>query len=100
MMGGRDPPYRQRRKGWGCTDTELRGFATSATGLFRGPGVFITTASFTNDAREHAARSDPTVILVDGEMLAELMIDHEVGVTAVATYAIKRIDSDFFDEER
>lgn len=63
-------------------------------------GVFITTASFTDDAREYAARMDPTVILVDGDTLAELMIDHEVGVTTVATYAIKRIDSDFFDEER
>ena len=54
---------------------------------------------FTADAREYAARMEPTVILVDGAMLAELMIDHEVGVTTEAVYALKRVDSDFFDEE-
>ena len=41
----------------------------------------------------------PRVILVDGERLAELMIDHNVGVSDRQTYAVQRVDSDYFDEE-
>jgi len=39
------------------------------------------------------------IVLIDGERLAQLMIDHEIGVANVATYSIKRIDADYFAEE-
>jgi restriction system protein len=62
-------------------------------------GVFITTSTFSNDAKEFAARSDPKIALVDGRALAGLMIEFGLGVTTTATYEIKRVDSDYFGEE-
>lgn len=61
-------------------------------------GVLITTSSFSNEAREYAARVGNTV-LVDGQKLAELMIEHGVGVTEIARYTLHKIDSDYFEEE-
>jgi restriction system protein len=40
---------------------------------------------------------DSRIILIDGEHLAQLMIDHNVGVTQLASYETKRIDSDYFE---
>lgn len=78
---------------------DVQQFVGALQGKRARKGVFITTASFTDDAREYAARMDPTVILVDGNTLAELMIDHDVAVDTAAVYAVKRIDSDFFDDD-
>ncbi|MEW6725467.1 MAG: restriction endonuclease [Bacillota bacterium] len=61
-------------------------------------GVLITTSSFSNEAREYADRVGNTV-LVDGRELAELMIEHGVGVTEIARYTLYKIDSDYFEEE-
>lgn len=61
-------------------------------------GVLITTSSFSNEAREYAGRVGNTV-LVDGQKLAELMIEHGVGVTEIARYTLYKIDSDYFEEE-
>lgn len=62
-------------------------------------GLFITTARFSEDARGYARKQHAVrVVLVDGQRLAELMIEHNLGVTPIARYEIKRIDSDFFDD--
>ena len=62
-------------------------------------GVIITTAGFSSNARASAEGSDnPKIVLIDGEQLAQLMIDHDVGVSTVETYEIKRVDSDYFAE--
>jgi len=62
-------------------------------------GVFITTSSFTPSAKEEAAKSiDPKIILIDGQRLAQLMIEYNVGVTVKKIYEVKRIDYDYFDE--
>lgn len=62
--------------------------------------MFITTARFTKEAYEYADKQHTTkVILVDGEMLANLMIEYNLGVTTESIYEIKRIDSDFFNDE-
>lgn len=37
------------------------------------------------------------VVLVDGNTLAKLMIEYDIGVSVVSTYQVKKIDSDFFD---
>ncbi|MDE3241818.1 MAG: restriction endonuclease [Nitrospirota bacterium] len=62
-------------------------------------GIFITTSTFTKDAlasvRDYASR----VVLIDGMQLAGYMIDYDVGVSIMSTYDIKKIDSDFFDED-
>lgn len=62
-----------------------------------GKGLFITTAKFSDAAREYA--NNQHIILVDGKKLAELMIEFDVGVSTQKTYKIKRIDSDFFNED-
>jgi restriction system protein len=62
-------------------------------------GVFITTSQFTRDARDFVTRiGDKKIVLVDGFELAQLMIDHDIGVSTVTTYTIKRLDSDYFEE--
>jgi restriction system protein len=62
-------------------------------------GVFITTSSFSADARDYVKNIDPKIVLIDGRQLAELMIDFNVGVDPVISYQVKRITSDYFDEE-
>lgn len=62
-------------------------------------GVFITTSRFSAEAREFVKHLHVRVILIDGEHLAQLMIEHGVGVSVAATYQLKRIDSDFFADE-
>ncbi len=59
-------------------------------------GVFITTSSFTNDARDAAKQLN--IALVDGEMLTNLMIQYKVGVQVSQTYELYDIDDDFFEE--
>lgn len=62
-------------------------------------GLFITTSAFSADAEDCVSRIEAKVVLIDGESLAQLMIDHNVGVSTVGTYEIKKIDSDYFSEE-
>ncbi len=62
-------------------------------------GIFITTSHFTQEARDYAAGlRNSKIVLIDGEELAELMIDHGIGVATAATYEVKRVDSDYFAE--
>ena len=60
-------------------------------------GLFVTTGSFSPDAQKYA--NDRHIILIDGQHLAELMIEHDFGVSTEYTYRIKRIDMDVFEEE-
>ena len=62
-------------------------------------GIFITTSGFTRGARNSADNSDdPKIVLIEGEQLVQLMIDHNVGVSTIKTYELKRVDSDYFIE--
>jgi restriction system protein len=62
-------------------------------------GVFITTSSgFSKEAVGYASRLQGKVVLVDGEPLANLMVDYGVGVSLERPYEVKRLDSDYFDE--
>jgi restriction system protein len=78
---------------------EIQRFAGALQGQRARKGVFITTSSFTKEARTYAESIPTTIVLVDGAQLAELMIDHGVGVTPVKQYAIRRVDSDYFTVE-
>ena len=60
-------------------------------------GVLITTSGFTKDAIT-TARQIGTIVLVDGEQLAQLMIEYDLGVATEAVYPVKKVDQDFFDE--
>ena len=76
---------------------EVQGFYGALAGQRANKGVFITTSGYTAQAVEFA-RSVEKIVLVDGPRLVELMIDHEVGVSA-RTVKIPKIDSDYFDED-
>ena len=62
-------------------------------------GVFITTARFSKQAREITIPNNLKLRMVDGIELANLMIQNNLGVSVSYKYEIKKIDSDFFDEE-
>ncbi len=78
---------------------EVQRFAGALAGKRARKGVFITTSSFSSEAMAYAASIDTKIILISGAQLADLMIEHGVGVTTEATYELKRIDSDYFSEE-
>jgi restriction system protein len=77
---------------------EIQKFFGALHGKRAGKGVFITTSKFSADAREYAREVTPRVILVDGRQLAELMVDHNVGVTVQQTFELKSINLDYFVE--
>ena len=78
---------------------DIQQFAGALQGQRARKGVFITTSGFSTDAREYAVKIDTRIVLIDGVELARLMIAHGVGVTPVAVYELKRVDSDYFAEE-
>ena len=59
--------------------------------------LLLTTSSFTKEAEEYVSSVDRKVVLIDGTKLATLMIEHNVGISTVRTFEIKRIDSDYFE---
>jgi len=77
----------------------VQGFAGSLEGQRARKGILITTSTFTADAKEYVKRIEKRIILIDGDQLAKLMIDHDVGVTVAATYRVKKLNQDYFDEE-
>jgi restriction system protein len=78
---------------------EIQRFAGALQGQRARKGVFITTSDFTKEAHAYAATIQSTIVLVTGVQLAELMIDHGIGVALVRTYDVKRLDSDYFEVE-
>ena len=78
---------------------DVQGFVGSLLGLGATKGVFVTTSAFSNQATEYVRHLTQRVILIDGQRLAELMIEHNVGVRVSRTVEFKRIDEDFFAEE-
>ncbi len=76
---------------------ELQAFYGALAGQKAKKGVFITTSAYTAQAIEFA-KSVEGMVLIDGKRLTELMIDHEVGITAKVV-KIPKLDSDYFDDE-
>lgn len=62
-------------------------------------GIFITTSRFPRDTNDILKKTPKNIILIDGPKLANLMIEHDVGVSTQKNYKIKKIDTDFFPEE-
>ena len=62
-------------------------------------GVFITTSRFTEEAREYVKQVGSKIVLIDGERLAELMFEYDLGVSTEATFRVKKIDTDYFEED-
>ena len=78
---------------------EVQKFAGALQGRRARKGVLITTSSFSKDAIDYASQIDSKIVLIDGPMLAHRMIDFGVGVTPLASYELKQLDSDYFEED-
>jgi restriction system protein len=97
---GLDVVYVQAKR-WEATVGRpvVQGFVGALQGARATKGIIFTASSFSADAEAYAASVSPRVILVDGERLAGLMIDHNVGVSDRETYAVKRVDNDYFGDD-
>jgi restriction system protein len=97
---GLDVIYIQAKKWEGTVGRpEIQKFAGALQGFRAKKGIFITTSDFSKEAKEYASRIDSRIVLIDGETLWNLMIDFGLGVSTVASYEVKKIDNDYFDEE-
>jgi len=98
---GLDVIYVQAKK-WENTVSrpEIQKFVGALKGQNANKGIFITTSDFSGEALEYAKKIDsPKIVLIDGETLAQYMIDHDIGVSKVKNFEIKRKDTDFFVED-
>jgi len=78
---------------------ELHKFVGALAGQGAKKGIFITTSNFTKEALEYTPKNETKIVLIDGEQLAQLMIDYNLGCTTQQIYELKKIDSDYFGEE-
>jgi restriction system protein len=78
---------------------EIHKFIGALAGQGAKKGIFITTSSFTKEAIDYTPKNETKIVLIDGERLAQHMIDYNIGCTVQQIYELKRIDSDYFDEE-
>lgn len=99
---GLDIIYVQAKR-WNLGNTvgrpEIQKFVGALAGQGAKKGVFITTSSFTREAKDYAPRNDTKIVLIDGEQLSQLMIDYNIGCSIHQNYEIKKLDLDYFDEE-
>ena len=97
---GLDSIYIQAKRWEGVVGRpEVQRFYGALAGQNVTKGIFITTSNFSKEAREYVGKIDKRIVLLEGKALAELMINHGVGVTTVSTYLVQRIDEDFFANE-
>lgn len=99
---GLDEVYVQAKKyadGNTVGEGDLRNFAGAIDAAGTTKGVFVTTAGFTRASRDYVTRSPKRIVLIDGEELARLMVQHGIGVRLRAVHEVKRIDEDYFDQE-
>src|SRR5665647_358136 len=78
---------------------ELHKFVGALAGQGAKKGIFITTSSFTKEAKLYTPKNETKIVLIDGEKLSQYMIDYNLGVSVQNNYEIKKIDSDYFEEE-
>jgi restriction system protein len=78
---------------------EIQSFVGALAGQQAHKGVFITTSDFAATAIDYAKKVPQKVILIDGDRLADLMIQHNIGVSKSHSYDVKHVDSDYFDQD-
>jgi len=97
---GLDVIYIQAKKWEGPVGRpEIQKFIGALSGKKAKKGVFFTTSTFTDEAKNYVSHLEQKVVLIDGNKLADLMIKNNVGVSVEKVIEIKRIDSDYFEED-
>ena len=76
----------------------LQAFVGSLTGEGANKGVFVTTSDFSKEAKDYLNKVQHRIVLINGDRLARLMIQHEVGVRARKTYTLRSVDEDYFTD--
>jgi restriction system protein len=95
---GLDVIYIQAKKWEGSVGRpEIQKFAGALQGQRARKGIFITTGSFSLEAINYVSKIDSKIILIDGKILSEYMIEHGIGVSSDRSYIIKKINSDYFE---
>jgi restriction system protein len=97
---GLDEVYIQAKRWESAVGTPVvRDFVGALEGRRARRGVLITTSNFTDDSRRYVERIEKKIVLIDGEQLAQYMIDFNVGVTEERRYIVKRLDENYFSED-
>src|SRR6516225_1755661 len=97
---GLDTIYLQAKKWEGTVGRpEIQKFVGALHGKRAKRGVFITTGSFSAEAAEYVKNIEPKVVLIDGRQLGQLMMDFNVGAASVISYDVKKIDSEYFEQD-
>lgn len=97
---GLDVIYIQAKRWEGTVGRpEIQRFVGALHGFKSRKGVFMTTSSFSTEAIDYVSKIDNKIILINGDRLAQLMLDYSVGVSTVEMYELKKIDEDFFIDE-
>ena len=97
---GLDVIYIQAKK-WegGVSRPEIQKFVGALEGQKAKKGIFITTSTFSKEAKDYASQISSKVILIDGEQLVDFMIENDIGVSKEIVYEVKKIDIDYFTED-
>ncbi len=77
---------------------EIQAFVGALDGKHANKGIFLTTSRFSDTAVTYVRSISKKVVLIDGEQLANFMIDYNLGVSTTDTFELKKIDSDYFGE--
>jgi restriction system protein len=95
---GLDVIYVQAKRWEGTVGRpEIQKFAGALQGHRAPKGVFITTSTYSREALDYANLINTKIILIDRQQLAAMMIDHNVGVSPIGMYELKKIDADYFE---
>jgi restriction system protein len=78
---------------------ELQKFVGALAGQGAKKGIFITTSRFSEQAKSYSPKNDIKLVMIDGEELAQYMIDFDLAVSTVSEYKIKKIDFDYFESD-
>jgi restriction system protein len=95
---GLDTIYIQAKR-WDDTKIgrpEIQKFVGALQGQKARKGIFITTSYFSKEAYDYVSRIETKIVLIDGNLLTNLMIANNVGVSLLANYEVKKIDTDYF----
>ena len=96
---GLDKIYIQAKRWTNVVDKPvIQQFAGALDGVKASKGVFITTSTYSKDAKKYVDSLSKKIVLIDGKELASLMIEYNLGVSVKKSYVVKRIDTDYFEE--
>jgi len=96
---GLDTIYLQAKKWENSVPVkEIRDFTGALASKKAKKGIFITTSSFPQSVYDFVTQVEYKIVLIDGERLSSLMIEHNVGLSTINEYQVKKIDSDYFEE--